>query len=345
MSHARHAALPHFPPEIPFLPPRPIKRRRMLTAATSVRYPRTMLGTCVVPWRDDATCDEPLFRRTIRHAAQNLTPHLYLFGTAGEGHAVTDRQFAAVTRAFVDEMRAVGGAPMVGIISLSLGTIIERIEFARGLGVREFQISLPAWGALAETELDLFFDETCGRFPDARFLHYNLGRARRVLTGTDYQRLAARHLNLAAIKMGGDIAALREVALAVPALRCFFTEFGYAALCDETRCGLLCALSVCESSLAPRLFAADAAARAVLEPAFRALHAAVTGALAGGNYMDGAYDKMYVKRHFPEFPLRLLPPYRGATEAQFAQFLTACDAALSAPSAPVSPAACHADLS
>ena len=292
-----------------------------------------MLGTCVIPWHDDGTCDEALFRRTVRDAAQTLTPHLYLFGSAGEGHAVTDRQFAAVTRAFLDEMRVVGGTPMIGIISLSLGTMIERIEFARDLGVREFQLSLPCWGALDDVELDRFFAETCGRFPDLRFLHYNLPRARRVLAGNDYQRLAARHPNLVAIKMGGDIAAQREVALAVPMVRCFFTELSYVALRDETDCGLLCSLSVCDPALGRRLFQADAAERAALEPTFRAMHAAVKAALAGAAHMDAAFDKLFVKYHLPEFPCRLLPPYRGATEEQFLRFRDACRAALAAVSA------------
>jgi dihydrodipicolinate synthase/N-acetylneuraminate lyase len=287
-----------------------------------------MLGTSVVPWNEDGTCDEPLFRRTVRHAAENLTPHLYLFGTAGEGHAVTDRQFAIVTRAFVEEMLLAGGTPMVGVISLSLGTMIERIEFARDLGVREFQLSLPSWGALNDEELGRFFAETCGRFSDLRFLHYNLARARRVLTGPEYAAIAARHPNLVAIKMSGEIAALREVARAVPMLRCFFTEFGYLALRDETDCGLLCALSVCQPALGRRLFAANATDRTALEPTFRAVHAQVKAALAGEAHMDGAYDKLYVKYLFPEFPLRLLPPYRGATEEQFARFRRACDAAL-----------------
>ena len=63
---------------------------------------------------------------------------------------------------------------MVGVISLSLPTIIERIERARQMGIRHFQISLPSWGALSDSELKTFFKETCGRFPDCSFLHYNL---------------------------------------------------------------------------------------------------------------------------------------------------------------------------
>ena len=310
------------------------------TPAAAARYPRVMLGTCVVPWRPDGTCDQRLFRRTVRHAVQTLGPHQYIFGTAGEGYAVTDRQFDAIGRVFVDEMRAAGGEPMIGVISLAQGTVQERIALALDWGVREFQLSLPAWGALEDAELDRFFAETCGLFPTARFLHYNLARTKRVLTGADYARLAARHPNLVAIKMGGEnVPGLRDVASAADAagVRCFFTEFGYHALAASSGCGLLCSFAGCEPALARRWFSASIPERVALEPAFRAIHAAVKSALAGAAYMDGAYDKLYVKRHFPEFPLDLLPPYRGATEAQFERFLTACNAALATvPAASVS---------
>jgi len=300
-------------------------------ATAPARYPRVILGTCVVPWRPDGAWDEPLFRRTVRHAVQTLGPRQYIFGTAGEGYAVTDRQFAEIGRAFVEEMRTAGGVPMIGVISLSLGTVQERIAQALEWGVREFQLSLPAWGTLEDAEVDRFFAATCGRFPAARFLHYNLARAKRVLTGADYTRLAARHPNLVAIKMGGENGpALRDVATAADAagVRAFFTEFGYHALADSTGCGLLCSFGGVEPTLARRWFAASTPERSALEPAFRAIHAAAKSALAGAAYMDGAYDKLYVKRHFPAFPLDLLPPYRGATEAQFARFRADCDAAL-----------------
>lgn len=296
----------------------------------SVRFPRALLGTCLVPWREDGSWDEALFRRTVRELVRTLTPHLYIFGTAGEGHAVSDGQFEAITRAFVDEMRGAEAQPMVGVISVSLATVVQRIEWAQAMGVRQFQLSLPAWGALNDAELDRFFSETCGRFPEARFLHYNLARAGRVLTGREYARLAPRHPNLVAVKMGGaNLEAQETVARSAPQLRCFFTEFAYIALRERTDCGLLCALSGCEPRLARRLHEADAAGRQELEPVFRSLHAAAKAALDGRAHMDGAYDKMYLKLHYPDFPLRLLPPYVSADEEQFARFRSRCREILS----------------
>jgi hypothetical protein len=67
-----------------------------------------------------------------------------------------------------------------------LGTVIERLEFGLGLGYRQFQISFPAWGRVGDAERDVFFAETCGRFGQAQFLHYNTPRGGRVLTGAEY---------------------------------------------------------------------------------------------------------------------------------------------------------------
>ena len=59
---------------------------------------------------------------------------------------------------------------MLGIISLSLPAIIDRIARGREMGCRQSQLSLPAWGPLHARELGTFFAETCGRFPDCDFI-------------------------------------------------------------------------------------------------------------------------------------------------------------------------------
>ena len=115
--------------------------------------------------------DEPVFRRHIRSLLERGTKHLYVFGTAGEGYAVDDEQFDRITTVFSEEMRAGGAEPMVGIISLSLSTVIRRIERACERGIQRFQISLPSWGACTPKETFAFFKETCGQFPDRQFMH------------------------------------------------------------------------------------------------------------------------------------------------------------------------------
>src|SRR3954451_20989795 len=114
----------------------------------SARYPADIMATAVVPWTEDWRLDEPVFRRELEGLMAAGYRHIYIFGTAGEGYAVDDAQFLAITRVYADAVRAGGVEPMVGLISLSLPTIVARIQAARELGVRQFQFSLPSWGAL-----------------------------------------------------------------------------------------------------------------------------------------------------------------------------------------------------
>ena len=86
----------------------------------TARYPRTVLATCCLPWREDGQLDEPRFRQTVRNLVAAGLRDLYVFGTAGEGHAVSEGDFRHVVEAFAEEMTAAGGTPMVGVITLSL---------------------------------------------------------------------------------------------------------------------------------------------------------------------------------------------------------------------------------
>jgi hypothetical protein len=44
-------------------------------------------------------------------------------------------------------------------------------------------------------------------------------------------------------------------------------------------------------------------------------------AVAGVAHMDGAFDLMFVKRHLPEFPLRLLQPYAYVDDEAYQRFI------------------------
>lgn len=287
------------------------------------RYPPCLLATVVLPWDVSYELDRAQFTATVRHLKANLTAHLYLFGTAGEGYAVTEQQYDEAVESFLMEMLP-GSSPMIGVISLSLGTVVERIERARQRGAREFQLSLPAWGTLTDREVDSFFAETCGRFGDCRFIHYNLARAKRVLTGRDYARLAAAHPNLVGIKMGGEnLEAMVEILEAAPQLQCFFTDFAYAALRDKFECGLLAALVSMNPRRAREYHAARGGELARMRDELRFIHSALKVAVGDSAHMDGAYDKLYVKMQDPRFPLRLLPPYQSTTDDVFSRFRAA----------------------
>ena len=290
------------------------------------RYRHGIMGTVCVPWNEDCGFAEELFRWQARHLVRNGIRDLYVFGTAGEGYAVTETQFDRITRVFLDETARPGVQSLIGIISLSLPTVIERIERARAMGATRFQISLPGWGALDDAELDIFFRETCVRFSDCEFMHYNLGRSGRVLMPAEYARLAERHPNLVATKNSSqDAGFVGELLKAAPQLQHFLTEtgFGHGGLAGE--CCLLISIASVQPELAARYVRAaverDAATLTSMQSELRNLIADLIEIVGGSAHMDGAYDKMFCKLHDRRFPLRLLPPYAGVSENVFEKFV------------------------
>lgn len=279
------------------------------------RYPASIMGTCVVPWSESYAFDETKFRAQVRDLATHLTPHLYVFGTAGEGYAVTDSQFEAITRSFLEEADAASARPTVGLIGLSLPVMLERIERAAGWGARSFQVSLPSWAALRDDELDIFFRETCGRFREFDFLHYNLLRTKRLLTPEEYGRLAEEHPNLVATKnTKDDEEFLVGLLTQAPQLQHFLGEGGYARMRDRFECGLLISIASTNHRRAKEFFDARGERLAALRAELQEGLAAIKEVIGAPPMIDGAYDKLLYKLVAPDFPLRLLPPYVSADE-------------------------------
>lgn len=290
---------------------------------SSIRFPRCILGACCIPWDHDERLNEQVFRRHVRTLLRQGTRHLYIFGTAGEGYAVSAGEFDYIVSCFVEEMRAHGAEPMVGIVDLSLATMRERIERTAVKGVRQFQISLPSWGALSNQEIDRFFTAICDSFPECKFLHYNTARANRQLTAVEYGRLAERHSNLVATKVTTsstlELAALTHHA---PTLRHFVTEPGFAYASLFGAVGLLISYASTNWNAARAYFEAACAGRVDELLSYQSqLDAVLTSlqelAAAEGFHMDGAFDKLFAKLHQPEFPLTLRSPYVGASDATF----------------------------
>ena len=287
------------------------------------RYTSCIVGTCEIPWDEKDRFLESVFRRGVRNAL-NGTRHLYLFGTAGEGYAVTDQQFDQIVSAFVDEMQQAQAEPMVGVIHLSLGTIVERIERCRNAGVRQIQISLPSWGALTDKELFEFFDQTCGRFPECQFMHYNLPRAKRIVTGQEYGRLAEAHSNLVATKNTGDsLSHIRSLIEDAPQLQHFLSEAGYVYGSMFGQCGILASFVMNWPKLRALLEAGkkkDVATLVAIQREVNVVLQTLFEAVPDGR-IDGAYDKLFAKMYDSEFPLRLLSPYFGSSDDEYQKFV------------------------
>lgn len=286
------------------------------------RYPQAILISCEAPWDENEQLIEDVFRREVRSVLQHFN-HLYVFGTAGEGYAVDTVRFQQVVRIFYEETRGADVHPMVGVIGLSTANIVERIAFAYATGFRVFQISMPAWGALNDTEVMTFFRDVCGAFPDAQFLHYNLPRTKRVLEGADYRRLIDAVPNLVATKnTGGGLERAAALMTQAGELQHFFGETNFPHGCMYGECSLLSSFGPMSPHKTWSLFEAGRKGQMVemfkLQKEFHDMLYGVLGSVLSEGRIDGAYDKMLVRLGgLEEMPLRLLSPYQGFSEEQY----------------------------
>jgi dihydrodipicolinate synthase/N-acetylneuraminate lyase len=284
-----------------------------------VRYHQAILVSCEIPWDERENLLEDVFRAGIRHFRKLGFDNLYIFGTAGEGYAVDTQRFRRIVEVFREETASEGLFPQVGVIGLSTAAVIERIQYAYDAGFRMFQISLPSWGALNDAEMLRFFRDVCGAFPDAKFLHYNLPRAKRVLTPADYRHVGDAVPNLAATKNTGlTMFATVELMRTVPELQHFFGEAQFPAACLHGECSLLSSFGPVFPRKTRELFNLARCGATAEAFALQARYlAVVTGMLAPmfrHSLMDGAYDKALVRLGGFDMPLRLLSPYDALPE-------------------------------
>jgi len=284
------------------------------------RYPQNNLAACMLPWTEDFELDVPTFERHIQAALDDGYKCLYLMGTAGEGYAVGEARFRQVVEVFAAKTVREGLDPQVGVIGLSMEQIIERIALARELGIRMFQISLPSWGAPDESETMLFFKTVCGEFSDCRFLHYNLPRAKRILRGTEYHRIAGEVPNLVATKNSStDYARTADLLMHAPELQHFLLEGNFAMGCTLGECSLLCSYDALFPQTTWKFF--EAGVNRDLAELFRITHFLhVAGkrlfAHCQREMIDSSFDKTFVWLRDPSFSNRLLPPYLGLSEEE-----------------------------
>jgi len=283
------------------------------------RYPQAVLVSCVVPWDENECFMEESFRAQVASLITSGVTHLYVFGTAGEGHAVDTERFRHVVKAFRAETHHEGIHPQVGVIALSTANVIERIAMAYDMGFRMFQVSLPCWGVLNDTELLTFFKDVCGAFPDSQFLHYNLPRAGRVLTAADYRRIADEVPNLVATKLtGSNVNLARDVMRLVPEVQHFFTEPLFAVGSGFGPCSLLSSFGPLSMTMARRYFEAgrNGQREEVFELArqYAELSERLFAPMGGQVLTDGAYDKIIARVVDHDIPMRLLSPYEAFTE-------------------------------
>ncbi len=289
------------------------------------RYPQCIMATVCIPWTDSFEFDRELFVRQIGHFRTLDIENVYVFGTAGEGHAVTDDQFDEIVELFFHEMTRLKMQPMVGVISPSLPIMKQRISRAYNIGVRDFQFSLPGWTMLSDEEMFDCFHEICDPYQDCRFMLYNIIRSKRLVTPAQFFRLSREIPNLVAAKFtAASLTDIHDLAFSDCPIQFFVAEtsMGYANLLGEF--GYLMAWGSLNPLRAKQFFqAAKEKDIPSLQKFISESHGIYRGIMGifGTGWSDAAYDKVFSRNFDESFPMRLLTPYRPITEELFQEFM------------------------
>jgi dihydrodipicolinate synthase/N-acetylneuraminate lyase len=168
----------------------------------------------------------------------------------------------------------------------------------------------------------MFFRDVCETFPDARFIHYNLPRTKRVLLGPDYRRLVEEVPNLSGTKnCRTDICDVISIATHSPELQHFYGEHGFPHGCLFGECSLLSSFGALFPSKTKEFFHYGVTRQFDKLFPMQAEYIRVMDTFlkptAGRECIDGAYDKMIVRASGIDMPLRLLSPYIGFDEETF----------------------------
>jgi dihydrodipicolinate synthase/N-acetylneuraminate lyase len=288
----------------------------------SVRYRQGILVSCEIPWDENEHLMEDAFRREVREFLKHGYNDIYIFGTAGEGYAVDTANFQRIVEIFYEETNREGVLAQVGVIGLSTANVIERLRFAHKVGFRAFQISLPSWGALNDDEVMRFFTDVCRAFPDSKFLHYNLPRAKRLLTANDYHRIIDVIPNLAATKnMSQDILHTTDLIRTVPELQHFLSEEIFPICSLYGQCSLLSSYAGLFPSKTKLLMefarAGEIDKLFCLQKEYLSALYEIQAPMLQIDLIDGAYDKAVNRLGGFDMPLRLLSPYQSLPENIF----------------------------
>jgi dihydrodipicolinate synthase/N-acetylneuraminate lyase len=290
---------------------------------TSKPLPAGYLVSVPVPWDERGRLLPDVFRGAVRKLLGEGCDGIYLFGTSGEGYAVSDDEFAQLVELLVDETRGFAGFRQVGCFGLGAEQVKRRVAMAVDRGVVGVQITLPFWKELNDREVAAYFNDVCSAFPQVSFLLYNNPRNKRRLTGKEIEAIHQRVPNLEAAKTGsGNWLEFYELVRESPGVRHFVTEPAYLFCRELGAAGLIPSSNYARPRVCRRYFEAvnrgDLSTAAELHRQAVAFFHQTAVPLVKKGYIDGAIDKAYARIGGMEMPLAMKAPYEPLSPDDFA---------------------------
>lgn len=177
------------------------------------------------PWNADFSIDAGLVRELVRRYVEHGLPGAYTTGTDGEMHVLDLPDFRALAVAVGTSAAETGLLFQMGCTWSHTDGVIERARIARDNGISRIQVALPSWVPLNDDEILSFFAILQESLPEMEFIHYNIARTGRFLTGDDYRAILSVAPNLIGSKhTGGDVSSLIDIVQKTPDLDHFVVD-------------------------------------------------------------------------------------------------------------------------
>jgi 4-hydroxy-tetrahydrodipicolinate synthase len=177
------------------------------------------------PWAGETRIDHGAVAELLRRYHAAGLDGAYTTGTDGEMHVIDLPEFRDLVDAFAKGIAETGLPAQVGCTASHTLGVIERASYARAQGIVRIQIALPSWITLNDWELLRFYERLQRELPEMEFIHYNIAKSGRMLTGRDYRAIREVAPNLIGSKQtGGDVGALIELVQATPEMAHFVVD-------------------------------------------------------------------------------------------------------------------------
>ncbi len=275
-----------------------------------------------LPWDDHGVLLQGQFRNVIEALLDDGCDGLYLFGTSGEGYAVSDEEFGRIVEIFVNATTDAGIFRQVGCFGLSSSQVVRRCAVASELGADSVQITLPFWKELNDFELRMYFEDVCGELENIPFLFYNNPRNKRRLNGKELEALSSATPNLRAVKTGsGAWLEFYELVVESPSLQHFVTEPAFPFCHGVASVGLIPSSNYANPGKCRAYYKAvtegDHKLAQLLHAEIVAFFHATAVPLLRKGYVDGAVDKAYARIRGMEMSLEMKSPYAALSDEDF----------------------------
>ena len=178
-------------------------------------------------WDKKYILDEGSFRENLKRLCRARVHGIYTTGSTGEFYALDLSEFESMVDILVEIVRPARVSTQVGCISANTRDTIKMLEYVQEKGVDGAQVVVPYWMKLTDREMLCFFKDISKACPRLPLIHYNIDRAKRFLSGSDYQRASEAAPNLIGVKFtaaGANFSRLIESMTMTPALSYFVGE-------------------------------------------------------------------------------------------------------------------------